>query len=173
MPISYTVSGPFVLPTVKNQNGTKRIGDNVKQAFAETDYAHRKGCYIFAVSRGHGAIVPHYIGQTKKSFFSECFTDHKLRKYDVALHSDSYGKPMLFFVEAPAAKGPVNSKALTALEDYLIGLGLQRNAKLKNIRGTRNAEPPFAIKDVHTKRRGKPRAEVTAFRRMLGINAKK
>jgi hypothetical protein len=99
-------------------------------------------------------------------------SDHKLWKYNSALHADSYGTPLLFFVEAPNSKGPINRKALNALEDYLIGMGFQRNDALKNIKGKANIEPPFAIEGVHTKRRGKPKTELTMFRRMLGIHRK-
>lgn len=169
MPVPYTVSGFYMLPTVKNHKGTKRIADDVKKDFMGTDFADGRGCYIFAVRKGRGAIVPHYVGKTKRSFSGECFTPHKLDKYNAVLHTEVRAAPLLFFLEPIVMKGPFNATALSALEDYLIGIGFQRNQNLKNIHGKKNFDPPFAIRGVHTKQKGNPPEKLTLFRRMLGI----
>lgn len=167
-PVTYQICGPIAIPTEKNQGKTKRINMDTAPA-SLGELGSKRGCYIFGIRGSRGSIVPYYVGKTNRTFQTECFTDHKLNKYNDVLYRIDYGKPVMFLVVAQTSHGAPNRKALAALEEYLIGLGLQKNRDLKNIRGTKQLEPPFALDYVHTPRPGKPPVGVRSFRRAFGL----
>jgi hypothetical protein len=168
MPVSYSVKGPFSLPFKRTGKVKILERKDVKGCLAE--WEDERGCYVFALRGSHGSIVPFYVGKTAKSFASECFTDHKLNKYNAVLHKHTHGAPIMLLVVAKTGeRGAFNKTALRALEEYLIGLGLQANPDIKNISGTKRFEPPFNIEKIHTLSRGSIPASVKAFKRAFEI----
>lgn len=167
VPALYHVEGPIGLPFQKSSKVKQIDIDSVKSSLA--DAGPKRGCYIFGLRGSHGSIKPFYVGKTAKSFEAECFTYHKLIKYNDVLFKNTHGTPIMMLVIADVHKGAFNKTALKALEEYLIGLGLQANAGLKNIRGTKQFEPPFQIKKIHSQGAGKLPASVAAFKRAFAI----
>jgi hypothetical protein len=57
-----------------------------------------------------------------------------------------HGRPIMLFVVAKTARGKLDSKALIALEQYLIGLAFQANDAIQNVHGI--PKPLFEIDGV-------------------------
>ena len=64
------------------------------------------GCYIFGIRAGGGA-TPWYVGQAKKTFRQECFTPHKLLRYNEALVNLNKGTPILLFLARQTPGGRI------------------------------------------------------------------
>lgn len=96
------------------------------------------GCYVFSIRRRAW-----YVGLAEKqSFCQECFALHKLNQYNYSLQRVS-GEPQLHLIAkltptgrfaAPAANG---HRDIRFLETLLIGMALNQNENLQNIRGTK------------------------------------
>ena len=164
----FTVKGPFAIPVKSTRGGARRIDAEGLPDFWEDaePSADRPGCYVFAMRAGKG-FTPYYIGKATKSFAGECFTSHKVIKYNEALASYRKGRPVLFFVVHPIQKGALNKKVISKIEGFLIQLGVARNPDLLNIQNTR--QDKWAIAGVVRGRRGKPSTAAQAFKKMMGI----
>jgi hypothetical protein len=109
----------------------------------ETHLPDACGCYIFVLQNGHN-IIPWYVGKTEKNTFrNECFQATKINYYNDALIS-RHGKPLLFLVARVTASGKKFSKPTTSgyrdieyLESMLIGIALERNSNLLNVKKTK------------------------------------
>jgi hypothetical protein len=96
------------------------------------------GCYVFSIRRRAW-----YVGLAEKqSFCRECFALHKLNQYNYSLHHVS-GEPQLHLVAKLTPTGRFAAPALNGhrdirfLETLLIGMALNQNEDLQNIRGTK------------------------------------
>lgn len=96
------------------------------------------GCYVFSIRRRAW-----YVGLAEKqSFRQECFSLHKLNQYNYSLQRIS-GEPQLHLLAkltptgrfaAPATNG---HRDIQFLETLLIGMALNQNEDLQNVRGTK------------------------------------
>lgn len=101
------------------------------------------GCYVFGIRAGRG-VRPWYVGKAEKqSFKRECLTDDKLRKYNSVLLSASKGTPVIYFYARTTMKkhawsAPSKSRHMDIdyLERMLIGLALDKNKNLVNVKET-------------------------------------
>ncbi len=97
------------------------------------------GCYIFTLQN-----KPWYVGMaSRQSFTRECFAHHKINLYNQALSQYMKAIPYLYFLakETPtgnfAKPGANGHKDIEFLENILIGLGINRNPEIMNIKGTK------------------------------------
>jgi hypothetical protein len=134
--------------------------------WAEYDCGDRTGCYVFGIRTGRGTL-PYYAGRTTNSFENECFTADKLTKYHYVLMDVARGTPVMYFAVLDRARGRRNETAVIALEERLIGLGMQRNARMVNVSGTRDDD--VVVHGVMGPRRGRPTVAAGAFKAMMGI----
>lgn len=74
---------------------------------------------------------------------------------------------MIYFAVLDRARGRRNETAVIALEERLIGLGMQRNARMANVSGTRDDD--VVVHGVRGPRRGRPTVAAGAFKAMMGI----
>ena len=143
MPVrrKYDVFGPFEIPRIKNGRRVDR--DRRKNFWDELEeknegLAFASGCYIFGIRAGQGA-KPWYIGKATKTFKQECFTDHKLVKYNQVL-DQMKGTPILFLLarRTPTGKFAKNlgAKESEWVERELIHRCLDANDSLLNKRDT-------------------------------------
>jgi hypothetical protein len=163
----FTVHGPFVIPMYKGPGGrtiTARQGLEFFQS--HKTLASAKGCYVFGMRAG-GGITPVYVGKATKGFGKECFTSHKLQKYQQCLVDYGKGTPVLFFVVAPPRRGALNTKCVTEIERFLIQTAVAANEDLLNVQGTAAAE--WAIKGVLRSGVGRPSRAATLMRRMMDL----
>lgn len=130
-----------------------------------------RGCYIFGVRASKGA-KPWYVGQTKKSFQSECFESHKLLHYNEALAGYRKGTPVLLFLARQTPKGKFQKRFAASeaddLEYLLIGNCLRANQRLLNISRTslfREAEIPGLLNSP----KGKPSKSAKFLSRLLNL----
>jgi len=96
------------------------------------------GCYVFSIRRRAW-----YVGLAERqTFCQECFSLHKLNQYNYSLQRVS-GEPQLHLIAkltptgrfaAPAVNG---HRDIEFLETLLIGMALNQNEDLQNIRGTK------------------------------------
>ena len=140
----YEVFGPFEIPRTAN---LRRIDENSLRVFwneleklraKNKGLASASGCYIFGIRAGKGA-KPWYVGQAKKTFKQECFTDHKLVRYNRVL-TERKGTPILFLLarRTPTGRfaGKLGSKEADWVEKRLIHHCLDANDGLLNVRDT-------------------------------------
>jgi hypothetical protein len=161
------VKGPFDVPFYAGKGGRTITDENIKGFWdSNKKYAKRKGCYVFAIRAGKG-YTPGYVGKATKGFKKETFTHHKLTRYQQFLVDYAKGTPVLFFLVAPVAKGKPNNSRISAIETYLINLGIVANPDLMNEKGTK--PPSWGIQGVINGEQGKVSAVTKEFRRMLGI----
>jgi len=119
------------------------------------------GCYIFAIKAGKG-FTPWYVGKTEKMSFSrETWQDGKLLNFGEVIRKYDKGKPVLFLLAKVTDKGKFtkptkrrNLGSVSALEEMLIGVCLQRNKELLNKKSVkyRAMHVPGYLND----QRGKP-----------------
>jgi len=148
MTTDYQIFGPFELPQTSSHN---RLDDKkIKKDFwdqveLEVDgLPNACGCYIFAVRAGKGAL-PWYVGKaSRQSFKQECLQSHKLVKYNEILNKRR-GTPLLFLISKVTPTGKFSSKSnskngypdIDFLERLFIGMSLNRNKELLNLKDTK------------------------------------
>jgi hypothetical protein len=173
--------GPYPLPR-SSRGGVSTVRedivgfwDNVEQVVEGLPDA--VGCYVFGISSG-GGVLPWYVGKAERqAFWQECCAHHKLSKYNEAMDLYERGTPVLFliagmtnggaFVRPTAARN--GRPAIAKLEELLIGMALQRNGELVNIRGlawTRFISFPGVIQP----KAGKPSDDLVNFRHLMGLH---
>jgi hypothetical protein len=142
----YSIHGPFELRT---KNGlvdrNKEAKNNFWGAIEKTDsiLPFACGCYLFAIRAAKG-IKPWYVGlAAKQSFQGECFSPQKTNIYNDVLAGRKRGKPFLFLIAKktkqdkfvkPSKKGHRDS---IYLETLMIGVALEKNPELMNIKKTK------------------------------------
>ena len=112
-----------------------------------------------------GGFTPGYVGKATKSFRQEAFSPHKLAKYQQFLADYVKGTPVLFFLVAPSKKGKVNSKHITALEDFVIQKGIDANPELLNVKGTQQEQ--WGIQGILRSGQGKPSMAARDFKKAM------
>ena len=167
--VLFRVKGPFRVPFHKARNSAKLVTANAKAAFWKErarKYKRRVGCYVFAINNGQH-YGPGYIGVATGSFGGEVFTEAKLNRYNEALADYKNGRPVLFFVVAPAGRGkPARSKVI-ALEKHLIQTVKAAHPKLRNKIGTK--VPRWGIAGVLRGGKGKTGKSARALRQIMGM----
>ncbi len=148
--MDYIISGPHLIPTKDITKGIKHLDlsqpaikrfweEEKKKADLPIDTA--VGCYIYAIRLGPG-IKPWYVGQAKKSFRQETFSDRNWRKYkDHFDENINKGTPLVFFVIRVTPTGRIKRTELDQeeanwVEDYLIRRSLNKNSNLLNKKNT-------------------------------------
>ena len=179
--MKFEAYGPYPLPrsarggvsTVKDDYG--RFWDVVEECVE--DLPDAVGCYVFGVVSG-GGMLPWYVGMAERqAFWQECCEHHKLSKYNEAMDFYRRGRPVLFliagmteggqFVRPSAAKK--GRPAIRKLEELLMGMALQRNAELVNIKGlawTRFLSFPGIIQP----KPGRASDDLAEFQGMMGVD---
>jgi hypothetical protein len=130
--------------------------------------AKERGCYLFAIQAARG-FRPVYVGKTKKSFEKECFTYHKIAQHYTPALDIAKGTPVLFFVVLDKKKGPVNNRAISQVESFLIHNAVAKNPELSNVHGTKKEE--WSITGVIRGGKGKCPQPAKLFRRAMGLKA--
>jgi hypothetical protein len=160
----FVVRGPYDITPYKGKRG-RHIGTVEGRSFFETcdGLGSERGCYVFATRAGRG-YTPWYVGKATKSFKQECFTSHKLTKYNECLVDRVRGTPVLFFVVACKARGITGAKHIKGVEDFLIQTAMAANPDLLNIRGTR--KEGWTISGI-IRSRGRSSEVAGSFKRMF------
>lgn len=173
--MNYSVHGPYTLPRYRNLvtrdfREKRAFWSNVEDD--EQGLASACGCYVFTI-RG----IVRYVGlAAKQTFKGECFKPHKLNQYDLGLQ-ETQGEPRLILIakrtpEGRFAKPTQNDNGhgdIVFLEQMLIGMGIQREPDLLNIRGTKLLKS-MHVPGVLNTTQGEARANsVQALRFALGL----
>ena len=170
--MNFTIHGPFETPRdgthlISRDRGEKNeFWDGVDGD--EDGLSYSCGCYVLSI-RG----MPWYVGMAQRQDFRhECFSHHKITLFDTALNKGK-GTPYLHLVARRTDGGRFCKTSSNAyrdvefLENLLIGLALQRNGELCNIKGTtflRNMHVPGYVNT----RQGQGRAHaVSELRNIL------
>jgi hypothetical protein len=173
----YRVFGPYAIPRdgvliAKTAADRREFWSAVE---AEADgLPDACGCYVFSIRRRAW-----YVGLAQsQTFRQECFSLHKLNQYNYALQRVS-GEPQLHLLAkltptgrfcAPAANG---HRDIEFLETLLIGMALNQNEDLQNIRGTKFLRE-MRVPGILRTGRGEGRLNsVRSLRDALGMNAPK
>lgn len=163
----FEVHGPFEVPVYRGTAGRiVRPAEGTEFFRAHSAIGGRRGCYVFGMRAG-GGITPVYVGKTRRTFTDECFTTHKIDKYNQCLVDYSRGTPVLFLITPPARRGAPNQVHIDELENFLIQTGVAANPDLLNVQGTRLAE--WAITGVLRGRRGRPSQSAGLFKTMMKL----
>jgi hypothetical protein len=137
----YKVFGPYSIPRdgvliAKTPADRREFWSAIEAEEDGLPYAC--GCYVFSIRRRAW-----YVGLAERqTFCQECFSLHKLNQYNYSLQRVS-GEPQLHLIAkltptgrfaAPAVNG---HRDIEFLETLLIGMALNQNEDLQNIRGTK------------------------------------
>ena len=170
----YGVFGPFEVP--RHDGGRVVASGQLQDFWEEVGKNHpglpdASGCYIFGIRAGKGA-TPWYVGQAKKAFREECFTYHKLHRYNEVLVDLKKGTPILLFLARQTPKGRFANKLpkpeADSLENLLIHNCLRANQELLNISKTsffKEAEIPGLLNSPQ----GVPPESTRFLRRLLNL----
>lgn len=135
------------------------------------------GCYMFCLVNGD-SIMPWYVGKTtaRGGFRAETFTDHKLEVYNNVL-SERRGRPHLFLFPMLTRNGGEGSrfsrdrtqggKVIDWLEKTLMGMLLQRNPNLWNIRDLTLPRSVTVRGIIGESLKGRPHTEVQEARKAI------
>lgn len=173
----YKVFGPYAIPRdgvliAKTAADRREFWSAVE---AEADgLPDACGCYVFSIRRRAW-----YVGLAEKqTFCQECFSLHKLNQYNYSLQRVS-GEPQLHLIAkltptgrfaAPAVNG---HRDIEFLETLLIGMALNQNEDLQNIRGTKFLRE-MRVPGILRTGRGEGRlSSVKSLRDALGMNEPK
>ena len=172
--MQYQVFGPFAIPRdgvliAKSAAERREFWSAVE---AEADgLPDACGCYVFSIRRRAW-----YVGLAQsQTFRQECFALHKLNQYNYSLQRVS-GEPQLHLLAkltptgrfcAPATSG---HRDVEFLETLLIGMALNQNEDLQNIRGTKFLRE-MRVPGILRTGRGEGRLNsVRSLRDALGMN---
>lgn len=167
----FRVEGPFEIERKPNRLGLfggsfwSRVPASLRAAC---------GCYVFAVRHGSN-YVPWYIGKTERRCFEkECFQPAKANYYNDVL-AGRKGTPVLFFIARRTKSGRAFSKPtinsyedVDYLESMLIGIALDRNPELLNVRKTKLLKEMVVPGIINTPRSSPSRAE-SSLKICLGL----
>jgi hypothetical protein len=163
----FVVRGPYEIPFYVGRGGRTIRDEDVERFWEDhSKYEKRRGCYVFGIRAGRG-FTPGYVGKATRGLKKEVLAPHKLSRYQQFLAEYAKATPVLFFVLAPVQKGKTNNAQISAIEKYLINLGVTANPDLLNVRGTK--PPDWGIKGVIRGGKGKTATGTRDFRRMMGI----
>jgi len=141
--VQFAIYGGFEIQRKKNRLGLFENSFWNQVEVAAGDLSKACGCYVFALKHGNN-IVAWYVGKTeRRTFGHECFQATKINYYNEAL-IDHNGTPLLFLLPRLTAAGNRFSKPTSGkyrdidyLETMLIGIALERNRELLNVKKTR------------------------------------
>jgi hypothetical protein len=173
--MNFDVCGGFEIARKPNRHGVfdKAFWDQVRMYDASLPDAC--GCYIFAMKNGSN-IVAWYVGKTEKNRFqNECFQATKINYYNDVLASRN-GTPLLFFLPRKTGSGKQFSKPtkvgyrdIEFLETMLIGIALERNSALMNVKKTKLLRE-MHVPGIINSSIGHPSTAVADLRNALGVS---
>lgn len=132
------------------------------------------GCYVFALRHGKN-VVAWYVGKTEKNTFEkECFQATKINYYNEVL-ADHTGKPVLYLLprltnsknrfSKPTSSG---YRDIDFLETMLIGMALERNGELMNVKKTKLLRD-MVVPGIINSSPGKPTSAIKSLKVALGL----
>ena len=125
-----------------------------------------RGCYVYTRKAAKGE-VPFYIGMAKtQPFLKEVFTPHKLGKVKDEIAASLKGVIRLYLIELSGT----SSKALDSIpevERYLIGVALEANPKLRNLKTEQSKA--WSIAGLIRSGQGKPSGKAVSLRGALKV----
>lgn len=168
--LEFVVHGPFDIPTEAARSERKLQTDEFWSDGELAMLRDRCGCYVFALRKVKGEMIPHYVGLTKRRFDNEVFNRSNLVKYQRAMNEVARGRPVLFLIVPPHGKGKVSKKYIGPLEHFLIQAGSARNPDVRNVKGV--PRPKWLIRGVTGTRAGKASVPARRFRETMGITSR-
>ena len=172
--MKFAVFGGFEIYRKSNRLGVfdKEFWDKVRQK--SQDLPEACGCYIFSLKNGSN-IVPWYVGKTEKMSFSrECFQATKINYFNEVL-IDRRGTPLLFLLPRQTALQKRFSfptkrgyRDIDFLETMLIGLALEKNKNLMNIKKTTLLKQ-MVVPGIINSPQARPTKPVADLRNTLGL----
>ncbi len=169
MAANFTIHGPFSVPTtLKKIKGGKvsirqiSLVSNLWKKDPFSDFAEKKGCYVFANAVTNGS-KPIYVGRTNKSFKNECFATSKKAMLNEFLAEATKTGLQIYFVVLNHKKDCFEE--IDLCETLLIQQCKEANASLLNVR---KLSKKFTIKSFHGDK-SKATGDVIEFKKCLKI----
>ena len=171
MPFELKVFGEFKLQV--SLDGNVRTIESVDvRAFTCLASVNRlienSGCYVFCMKHG-SKITPWYVGKATGSFKQECFTPHKIMKYNKALALRPNATPYMYFVSQIDGRS-IPERIISEIEKFLIKKACNKNKKLLNTHHTGESE--WRITGAIGARPGESSQASTSFKAALGLSGK-
>jgi hypothetical protein len=167
----FKVCGPYRVQYEKRPNARVIKKDGFWDVTRDVATLKAKcGIYVFAVKPpGTKLYTPCYVGQAKKSFGQEAFSNDKLFKYNLVLAEYRKGAPYMFFLVHPRTKK--NMKQIGELEDFFIMMGFAVNPNIQNDKGAKL--PAWSVSGVIRGTIKKPSNTAKHFSSMFAIKSRK
>jgi hypothetical protein len=164
--LEFEVHGPFEIPLHERTrdlapDGFWRRGDGELQRLSECC-----GCYVLALEKVKGELMPCYVGLTKRTFREEVFNRSNLLKYGAALAPNKRHGLMMFLITPPDSS-KMSKSYIGALESFLIQAASAQNPDLQNWKGV--DRPKWLIRGVTGRTPVKPTMASRKFRAAMGI----
>ena len=174
----FDVYGPFDIDREDGEisRAGQSMWDEVEDC--EDGLARAWGCYMFCLQNGRN-IVPWYVGKTCAAggFREEAFADHKLWIYNSITERRGKRHLLLFPLTTgnsnghkPFSKNRNKTSVIEWLERTLIGMALQRNPRLLNLRDTTLPKSVTVRGVMGTKSKGRKYEEVKYARAAFGLD---
>jgi hypothetical protein len=173
----FGVYGGFAIGRKPNRHGLfdgsfwQRVSDSPQEQ--GTKLAKACGCYIFGLKNGKN-ITAWYVGKTeRRTFEQECFQPTKVNYYNEIL-IDHNGTPLLFLLPRLTKSGKLSKptrrryRDIEYLETMLIGMALEKNRKIFNLRKTKLLRE-MVVPGVINSLRGPPTSSQHDLKRALGL----
>jgi len=179
--MKFAVYGPFRLPRKRKGMIADDSGE-IREFWEYVDdwvsgLPDAIGCYVFCVNSR-----PWYVGKTVSSFRRECYTDTKLKMYNRAYDKIRKGIPKLFFLAQETRSGKTFRKPprdkrsrrrlIDNLELMLIGMALETNPRLLNVKDTR-WQKNLEVKGFLHSKHSLGGEDARQLRKMFGIGKRK
>jgi hypothetical protein len=171
MSVELRVFGDFPLQTTIDER-VRTIESIDVRAFTCSssikDIINSCGCYVFCMRHGEN-VKPWYVGKATVSFRQECFTPHKIAKYNKALALKPRALPCMFFV-ARSNGDALSERIIGEIEKFLIAKALVQNKKILNRHHT--GEPEWRISGAVRARPGESSRASSLFSTALGLTGR-
>jgi hypothetical protein len=146
-----------------------------KVAKADDDLPGACGCYLFALQNGNN-IVPWYVGKTeKRTFQDESCGATQINYYNEVL-VDHNGTPLMFLPPKLTGSGakfakpsPNGHRDIDFLETLLIGMALEKNKNLLNVKKTALLRE-MVVPGVINSPQARPKSEAEHLRNALDLS---
>jgi hypothetical protein len=172
--MNYDVFGGYELPRKANRLGEYDKSFWVKIEEKKPGLSDACGCYLFVLKNGDN-LKSWYVGKAERQAFrQECFSAAKRLIFNDIL-IEKNGTPLLFFLPRMTNKNKLCKPTvwkygdIEFLETMLIGIALEENPELANIKKTkhlREMRVPGVINSPHAA----PTLPVRDLRNALGLS---
>ncbi|EQA46081.1 hypothetical protein LEP1GSC050_4154 [Leptospira broomii serovar Hurstbridge str. 5399] len=167
--IKFNPSKEYPINVSRLKGGRQITKEDLESFWAKVpkEYKEAIGIYIFGMIIARG-VIPIYVGKTRRSFFSEVFTDRNLNTYngEIVKRDRDYKPFIQFLVYEKSGRGAINRTVIKRVEKHVITMASEKNPNLANTQN-KKIESNFIITGIGSDGRGANTLPGKFFRKMM------